>query len=245
MQSIYQAFTTYLIKEDVESAVQLIKQKLEQGIKAEHLLHDVLERAIFQVGVDQIVKAIPLSEIYLNGRIIQLALDEILPHMQGKKLEYGTIVLGNAFGDYHALGRRIISSFLKLGGFNVIDGIASNTVLRKDQFVQFAFGTVKEAIQKIRVLVIYESVGSGLDIIELIHEAGAAAMILDYADRLLEAHNRLDNRKMAIMGNLNNISSIKWSNVKMKIEVKRMLFEMEDYHSSLPSKVLKYRTICR
>lgn len=121
LRAIYELFTTYLQKEEVEKAVALIKQKLEQGIPPEHLLHDVLERAIFQVGVEQIGQSIPLSEIYLNSRIIQQSLDAILPHMEASAENYGTIVIGNAFGDYHALGRKIITSFLKLGGFRVID----------------------------------------------------------------------------------------------------------------------------
>lgn len=109
------------------------------------------------------------------------------------------------------------------------DGIASNTVLRREQFLQFAYDSVKDAIGQIRVPVIYEAVGAGSELVDLIHDAGAQAMILDYTDRLAEVPKRLGHRKMAIMGNINNIASLKWSNLKMEIEVKRMLFEMGDY----------------
>ena len=58
----------------------------------------------------------------MNGRIIEEALDMLLPLIPAIQQEnIGTIVIGNAFGDYHALGRKIVSTFLKLAGFEVID----------------------------------------------------------------------------------------------------------------------------
>lgn len=121
IQSAFKKFLKELKNENVNDAINVIKTSLDQGHKAEHLLHDVVERATFQYGQEQIGKSVPLSEIYINSRIIQLSLDELLPKMKGPDNQYGTIIIGNAFGDYHALGKKIIASFLKLGGFNVID----------------------------------------------------------------------------------------------------------------------------
>ncbi|UTW68767.1 hypothetical protein KHA80_15190 [Anaerobacillus sp. HL2] len=60
------------------SSASLIKSQLEAGRKPEILLHDVLERSVFQLGAEQIDRTVLLSELYLNGRIIQLCLDELL-----------------------------------------------------------------------------------------------------------------------------------------------------------------------
>lgn len=133
-ESVYKAFYKNVKEEKVSQAVQLIKQELSSGRSAEELLHDVVERAVFYYGQEQIGKAVPLSEIYINSRIVQLSLDELLPHISvNSHKNHGTIVIGNAFGDYHALGRKIITSFLKLGGFHVVD--LGMSVSNKD-FVQ-------------------------------------------------------------------------------------------------------------
>lgn len=121
IQSIYEKFLYDLKHENINAAVDGIKVALEQGHKAEHLLHDVVERATFQYGQEQIGHSVPLSEIYVNSRIIQLTLEKLLPKMEVTNKQLGTIIIGNAFGDYHALGKKIIASFLKLGGFRVID----------------------------------------------------------------------------------------------------------------------------
>lgn len=117
----YKNFYRELKQENVYEALNVITSQLEHGQKAEHLLHDVVERATFQCGQEQIGRSVPLSEIYINSRILQLTLNELLPHIDESKRHLGTVVIGNAFGDYHALGKKIIVSYLKLGGFQVID----------------------------------------------------------------------------------------------------------------------------
>ena len=129
----YHLFLQELKQENVKNAIHIIKTSLEQGHTPENILHDVLERAIFQYGQEQIGKSIPLSEIYINSKIIQTSLDFLLPQMKVAKNCHGTIVIGNAFGDYHALGKKIIASFLKLGGFHVID---LGTSVPNEKFVE-------------------------------------------------------------------------------------------------------------
>ena len=121
IKKAYHRFLQELKQENVNEAIHIIKISLEHGHTAENVLHDVLERAIFQYGQEQIGKSIPLSEIYINSKIIQMSLDILLPQMKETESCNGTIVIGNAFGDYHALGKKIIASFLRLGGFHVID----------------------------------------------------------------------------------------------------------------------------
>jgi methylmalonyl-CoA mutase cobalamin-binding domain/chain len=50
-------------------------------------------------------------------------MDILLPILEKehKKDKLGKVVIGNAFGDYHALGRKIISTFLRMAGFEVTD----------------------------------------------------------------------------------------------------------------------------
>lgn len=115
----YQSFKN----EDVAGCVGILEEALRQGEDAAYLLSNVLERTVEKVGKEQIERDVPLSEIYLNGRIIEESLNLLLPAISagGEKESLGKIVIGNAFGDYHALGRKIVATFLKMAGFDVVD----------------------------------------------------------------------------------------------------------------------------
>ncbi|UTW68769.1 hypothetical protein KHA80_15205 [Anaerobacillus sp. HL2] len=65
--------------------------------------------------------------------------------------------------------------------------------------------------------------------VDLIKNCGAAGVILDHSDSLTEARKNLGESKLMIMGNLNNISSLNWSKLKMQIEVRKALQEMEGH----------------
>lgn len=109
------------------------------------------------------------------------------------------------------------------------DGIASATVLRRDQFEKFALPTIKEIIKQIPVPVVYESVGATSSIIDLLGTTGAAVAVLDSTDDLITSQKKLGTNKLALMGNLNNISSLEWSELKMKIDVRNIIHETENY----------------
>lgn len=109
------------------------------------------------------------------------------------------------------------------------DGIASNAVIRRDQFQSFALPYVKKAISLIRAPIVYELVGGAEDRLDLIEQTGAAATVLDFTDDLSKAAEILKNQKLTLMGNLNNIASLKWSPLKMKIDVRNILYQMEQH----------------
>lgn len=109
------------------------------------------------------------------------------------------------------------------------DGIASTTVIHPDQFKTLALPSVKQTIEQIHVPVVYEAVGGATDILHLIEKSGAAAAVLDFTDDLNEARKKLKNNKLTIMGNLNNIASLKWSTLKMKVDVRNSIHQMGNH----------------
>jgi methylmalonyl-CoA mutase cobalamin-binding domain/chain len=123
MVNLYNEFYKNFKEEKLENCTSLIQSALEQGEEAELLTTHILERTVETVGKEQIERQVPLSEIYVNGRIIEACMDILLPILEKehKKDKLGKVVIGNAFGDYHALGRKIISTFLRMAGFEVTD----------------------------------------------------------------------------------------------------------------------------
>jgi methylmalonyl-CoA mutase cobalamin-binding domain/chain len=120
---LYKEFYQHFKEENLEKCTSLIHYALENDQEAEFITTHILERTVETIGKEQIDRLVPLSEIYVNGRIIEACLDILIPILEKdqKKEHLGKIVIGNAFGDYHALGRRIISTFLRMAGFDVTD----------------------------------------------------------------------------------------------------------------------------
>jgi len=119
MESIYES----ILEEDHLASVTIVQQALSEGTSARYLL-DVLAGVCERIVYEQKKRKVTLSELYINGTIIEDILNELLPHIDttaGPAATKGTIVLGNAFGDYHSLGRRMVGVFLSASGFNVID----------------------------------------------------------------------------------------------------------------------------
>lgn len=120
---LYKNFYQHFKEENLEQCVWLIQRALENGEEAAFITTHILERTVETVGKEQIDRLVPLSEIYVNGRIIEACMDILIPILEKdrKKENLGSIIIGNAYGDYHALGRQIVATFLRMAGFNVTD----------------------------------------------------------------------------------------------------------------------------
>lgn len=121
--NLYKEFYRNFKQENLEACTELIQNALNTGEDATFITNHILERTVETVGKEQINQLVPLSEIYVNGRIIEACMEILIPVLEKEhhKEHLGKIIIGNAFGDYHALGRKIISTFLGMAGFEVID----------------------------------------------------------------------------------------------------------------------------
>ena len=121
--NFYKNFYKNFKEENIEECVSLIQTALDNGEEATFITTHILERTVETIGKEQLDRQVPLSEIYVNGRIIEACMDILIPILEKdhKKEKLGKIIIGNAFGDYHALGRQIISTFLRMAGFDVTD----------------------------------------------------------------------------------------------------------------------------
>lgn len=120
---LYKDFHKSFKEENLDKCTSLIQNALDKGQEATFLTTHILERTVETIGKEQINRQVPLSEIYVNGKIIEACMDILIPILekQQKKEKLGKIVIGNAFGDYHALGRQIVATYLKMAGFDVTD----------------------------------------------------------------------------------------------------------------------------
>lgn len=83
-------------------------------------VEDVVVDALEQIGVGWENGTIALSQIYMSGRICEELVDELIPpgNPDRKDLPKTAITVLN---DYHLMGKRIVYSLLRAGGFDLLD----------------------------------------------------------------------------------------------------------------------------
>ncbi len=133
MQELYEA----IIHENYHRSIGLVREALASGTSGNDVL-GMLANTCERIMYEQKQRRLTLSEIFINGTIIEDILKEVIPAAEQETSERphkGTIILGNAFGDYHSLGRKMVGVVLKAAGFDVIDLGMS---VPNEQFIQAA-----------------------------------------------------------------------------------------------------------
>jgi methylmalonyl-CoA mutase cobalamin-binding domain/chain len=91
----------------------------------EHVITEVLEPVLRRVGEEwQTGESFTIAQAYVAAKIMEDILLEVAAHRPQKATPAtlkGPIVLGNIEDDYHALGRRMVASFLEGDGWQVRD----------------------------------------------------------------------------------------------------------------------------
>ncbi len=86
--------------------------------------NDVLDRimtpALERIGGKWETGNVALSQVYMSGIICEELIDEFIPQNELPKNDYPPIGIVT-FEDQHALGKRIVLSMMKAGGFTVRD----------------------------------------------------------------------------------------------------------------------------
>lgn len=84
----------------------------------------LLEPTLTAIGELWAAEKISLAQGYVAGKLAERALDAALKSEDAGGFSpprRGRVVLGNVEDDYHALGRRMVGSFLRLDGWEVVD----------------------------------------------------------------------------------------------------------------------------
>jgi len=130
-----EAFVGALKREDVTAASRAVASALRAGAPAEELLQLVAD-ASARVQLEDTAHDPPTEAYVLRGLILEEALDALEPEItQRERAGQPVVVLGNAFEDYHDLGRRLVGISMRAAGFRVIDlGLS----VKNDEFVRVA-----------------------------------------------------------------------------------------------------------
>lgn len=111
-----------VVHDDASAAEAAVIRALEAGLAPGALL-DRLGGAAMRVSLEQMGQALPTEVYFRNGDVLQTALAQLEPALEDAEsgAYRGVVVLGNAFEDYHDLGRRLVGIALRAAGFQVVD----------------------------------------------------------------------------------------------------------------------------
>lgn len=137
-KTIQETLFNLILNSNRVDASELLEELAEQrGYSA--TLKEVLEPVLYEVG-ERWHKELSLAHGYIAGKIAE---DFLFKATQSSEFNLnvhkkGSIVIGNVEDDYHALGRKMLATFLTAGGWEVYD--LGNDVIASD-FVDKAVET--------------------------------------------------------------------------------------------------------
>lgn len=121
LRAVERAFFQSLTGRQADLARTSLERALADGLAPERLLQRVAAAAARAYrgrdGAD-----VPLETVYRNSHVLEHAVATLEPRIgAAAAAERDVVVLGNAFEDYHDLGRRLVAMGLRAAGFRVID----------------------------------------------------------------------------------------------------------------------------
>lgn len=83
-------------------------------------LEDITIGALEQIGEDWEKGTVSLAQVYMSGVICEELMEKYMPRLSANRKDVPKMAIG-VLQDHHALGKRIVYSVLRAGGFEVMD----------------------------------------------------------------------------------------------------------------------------
>jgi methanogenic corrinoid protein MtbC1 len=110
-----------MIAADRREASGVIDRMMAAGVPSRSIINDILDPTLVRLGDLWEKDAVSLTQTFVASKIAE---DVLLRCMSepGQETPRGVpVVIGNIEDDFHSLGRRIVGSFLRAGGWEVHD----------------------------------------------------------------------------------------------------------------------------
>jgi 5-methyltetrahydrofolate--homocysteine methyltransferase len=114
--------STAIEKGDRDKAVQLTNEALSAGTSPPDIINHGLQAGMGVVGEKFSSGEYFLPDMLMAARAMAAALEILKPLLGGTGLATtGKVVIGTVQGDMHDIGKNVVATFLKGGGFEVFD----------------------------------------------------------------------------------------------------------------------------
>jgi len=135
MASIYE-----LIEEFTNALLQINRVKasdiFERVYKSDNSfdqLENLTRSSLEKIGEGWETGSISLSQVYMSGVICEELIDKYMPILEAKRKDIPKMAIA-VLQDHHGLGKRIVFSVLRAGGFEVLDfgqGLSADLLVQK------------------------------------------------------------------------------------------------------------------
>ncbi|RKY24885.1 MAG: cobalamin-binding protein [Planctomycetota bacterium] len=116
------ALADAIIKGDQDTAIEITKAALGEGMTAKTVLDDGLVAGMDVVGVRFKKNEIYIPEVLIAARAMKSAMGILEPELAKAGVEpIGKFMIGTVQGDLHDIGKNLVGMMLKGAGFDVID----------------------------------------------------------------------------------------------------------------------------
>jgi methanogenic corrinoid protein MtbC1 len=114
LESALRSYNEAIMDTDREAALGVVHAALDQGISPERIIFEIVVPAI-ELMMNSIShdEGVSLAQHFLAAQIASEVVDEMIPRFERKPECVGRVVIGTARGDFHGLGKRIVSGCLK------------------------------------------------------------------------------------------------------------------------------------
>lgn len=119
MTQLVDQFEQALLSLDRVGAKEILTQSNNTSVPF-HVIEEVIVPALERIGMGWEQGKVALSQVYMSGRICEELVDSILP-LEGLERKQQPKMAIAVLEDYHLLGKRIVYSVLRAGGFDLLD----------------------------------------------------------------------------------------------------------------------------
>jgi len=122
-QRTLDAYLQALFDTDKVAALRIIQESLDGGMTPEKVIFDVVVPGMERMvgGMISTDNLITLSQHFLASQIAEEVTDRLIPLFESAPEVQGHVVIGASHGDFHGLGKKIVSGCLKARMFQVTD----------------------------------------------------------------------------------------------------------------------------
>ncbi len=124
MEEILKKISELVAEGDDTEAVAAVNEALESGIDPMIILNEGASKGLDIVSTQYNSGEAFLPELVLAGDAMSAVLDVLFANMDQERAEanrIGTVVIGQAKGDVHDIGKNIVAALLAVNGFEVHD----------------------------------------------------------------------------------------------------------------------------
>jgi len=111
-----------IVSLDFETVVRVAQEAMDEGVDPNLVINEGMVPGMAIVGEKFESGEYFLSELVVAAEVMKEGLKVVTPYLKGESAQkLGKVVIATVEGDHHDLGKNIVSSLLRVQGFEVVD----------------------------------------------------------------------------------------------------------------------------